>query len=281
MVKPPQNQPPRPNPADEALQQAAFALQSNRPADAERIARDVLNHNAGNVRAMHVLGYALLVQNRAKEAIAPLERAAKQTRDPAAETQLAMALHKAGRPDDALKQFERTLKRKPPFPPAFLEFAGLLAALERQDEAIEILQQGLAIAPGFADLRFQLGRLYSLRRRDKDARAVFAQVVAADPRHADALFALARACQSARDFAQAAETYRRLLALRPKDAAAEIGLGICLIELGRKEEAHEHLRAASRASAKMFGESVVALADSGKGRFWIRPSKAARALRGD
>ena len=95
----------------------------------------------------------------------------------------------------------------------------------------------------------------------------------------DALFALARAFQAEREFSQAAETYRRLLAVAPKDAAAQIGLGICLIELGRNEEALKHLRSASRSSAKMFGEAVGALVNAGRGHFWLRPSDAARALR--
>lgn len=274
---PPQARPP--SQSDLALQQAAFAIQNRRPADAERIANDLLKHNAGDLRAMHMLGYALLLQNRGKEAVTPLERAARQTRDPAIETQFAMALRQAGRNEDALAQFQRTLKRQPPFPPAFLEYANLLAALDRHDEAIDILQQALAVAPDFAELSFQLGRLYSIRRRDKEARAAFARTVAIAPGHADALFALARACQAERDFVEAEKIYRRMVAAMPKDAAAQIGLGICLVELGRGEEALEHLRAASRTNDKMFGEAVGALADAGRGRFWLRPSAAKRALR--
>jgi tetratricopeptide (TPR) repeat protein len=274
-------QPRGPSQSELALQQAAFAVQSGRPAEAERIANEVLAHNAGDVRAMHMLGYALLVQKRGKEAVGPLERAARQTRDPAIETQFAMALRQAGRDEEALTQFERAIKRKPPFPPAFLELSHLLSELGRHDEAIERLQQGLAVAPDFADLSYQLGRLYSMSGRDADARNVFARTVALAPRHLDALFALARSFQAERDFAQAAETYRRILAVAPKDAAAQIGLGVCLIELGQSEEALVHLRAASRAGEKAFGETINALVDAGRGRFWLRPSDAVRALRGE
>src|SRR3954470_18653426 len=102
----PPSEPRAPGQSEMALQQAAFAVQSGRPAEAERIANEVLAHNAGDVRAMHMLGYALLVQKRGKDAVAPLERAARQTRDPAIETQLGMALRQAGRSEDALAQFE-------------------------------------------------------------------------------------------------------------------------------------------------------------------------------
>ena len=269
-----------PSPSDLALQSAAAAIQANRPVEAERIAADVLKANAGSVPAMQLLGTALLMQNRGKEAIAPLERAARQSRDARTETELAVALRQAGRDDDARERLERAIKRKPPFPPAFLELGTVLAVLNRQDEAIEMLQQGLAIAPNFADLSLQLGRLYATRGQNTQARAAFARAVAAAPANPDALFALARAFQAERDFARAAETYRRMVA-STKDAAAEIGLGICLFELGRDAEALEHLRAAGRTSAKMFGEAVGALVDAGRGRFWLRPSDAARALRGE
>ena len=105
------------------------------------------------------------------------------------------------------------------------------------------------------------------------------RAVTVAPGHPDALFALGRALQAERDFARAAEVYRRLLAVTPKDAAAMIGLGVCLLELDQKNEGLRYLRAAARTSAKMFGEAIAALIDAGRGRFWIRPSDAARALR--
>jgi Flp pilus assembly protein TadD len=269
-----------PSQSDLALQSAGAAIQAGRLREAEHIAADVLKGNAGSLPALQLLGTALLMQGRGKEAIAPLERAARQSRDSATETRLAMALRQAGREDEARERLERALKRKPPFPPAFLELGNLLAALERCDEAIDILHQGLAVAPNFPDLLMELGRVYSVCGKNAEARVAFARSVALAPGNPDALYALARAFQAERDFTQAAETYRRLLASAPKDAAARIGLGICLAELGRGGEALDHLRTASGASTKMFGEAVGALVDAGKGRFWIRPSDAARALKG-
>lgn len=270
-----------PSASELALQSAAAAIQAGRPQEAEHIAAGVLKTNAGSLPALQLLGTALLMQGRGKEAIAPLERAARASRDAATETELGVALRQANRREEARERLERAIKRKPPFPPAFLELGGVLAALDRHDEATAILQQGLAIAPNFPDLSMELGRVYAARGKNIEARAAFARAVALAPGHADALFALARAFQAERDFAKAADAYRRLLAVTPKDAAAEIGLGICLIELGHNEEALKHLRAASRASAKMFGEAVGALVDAGRGRFWLRPSDAARALRGE
>lgn len=270
---------PRPGPSDLALRAAAEALKAGRPREAEYLAAEVLKANAGSLPALQLLGTALLTQGRGKDAIEPLERAARQSRDAETETRLAIALRQSGRAEEARERLERAVKRKPPFPPAFLELGSLLAALNRHDEAIDVLKRGLELAPTFAELSLELGYLCTARARNTEARAAYAHAVALAPQHPDALFGLARVLQAECDFAQAAETYRRVLALAPKNATAQIGLGICLIELGRSEEALDHLRAASRTNAKSFGETVGALADAGRGRFWLRPSDAARALR--
>jgi tetratricopeptide (TPR) repeat protein len=270
-----------PGASDLALQNAAAAIQAGRAAEAEKLAADVLKANAGSLPALQMLGTALLMQGRGEEAIAPLERATRQARDAPTEMHLAMALRQAGREQEACERFERAIKRKPPFPPAFLEFASLLSALNRYDDAIGILQHGLAIAPNFAEMSVRLGRIYAAQGRNAEARDVLARAVVLAPADPDALYALARTRQALHEFAQAAETYRRILAATPKHGPALIGLGICLIELGRTEEALGHLRVASRASARMYGEVVTALVDAGRGRFWLRPSDAARALRGD
>jgi len=96
-----------------------MALQMQRPDEAERIAAGVLKADRGNALAAQVLGRALLVQNRAAEAVVPLERAARRSEDPAIETDLAGALAAAGPGEAARDLFRRTTARRPPFPPAF------------------------------------------------------------------------------------------------------------------------------------------------------------------
>src|SRR5882724_11311442 len=122
------NRPPRaerPNSSNHAIESAVLALRMQRLQEAERLAAGVLKSNRGNVLAARVLGRALLMQNRAAEAIVPLERAARRGDDPAIETELAIALSAAGRRDEALDQLRQTTARRPPFPQAFVEHGGL------------------------------------------------------------------------------------------------------------------------------------------------------------
>jgi tetratricopeptide (TPR) repeat protein len=178
---------------DEPLQRAMFALNSQRPGDAERIAGEVLKRDSRHSGALYILGCALLMQGRAGDAIAPLETAARGRHDPQIDTQLALALRQAGRDEDAVARLQRTLKRNPTFVPALHELGRLLVAMERYDEAIETLNQAIALAPLMPQLSIQLGYALLSRRKCAEAKAAFARALEISPGSADALFGIAKA----------------------------------------------------------------------------------------
>jgi tetratricopeptide (TPR) repeat protein len=269
----------RPSATETALQEAAYAMQGGRAAEAERIAAELLKKTPGDARATHIYCHALCLLGRERDAIILLERTVQQNHNPVLETQLAMLLRQAGRPDDALKLFERAIKSQPAFPPAFLEYGSLLLELIRHNEAVEVLERGLALAPNFAEILMHLGAAYAARgERDKAVRA-FASALTTAPNDRDTLFNFAQMMKNSCCFAQAADLFKRLLAIEPGDSASRIGLGICLLENGDAEAGFENLRVACKADAKMFGQVLNALACAGHGRFWLRPSVAEQVLK--
>jgi tetratricopeptide (TPR) repeat protein len=137
----------RPGSSSQVLESAALALRMQRPDEAERLAFGVLKSDRGNLVAAQILGRALLMQNRADEAIVQLERAARRSDDAQIETLLVVALAAIARGDEALDRLRRAIARRPPFPPAFLEYASQLGKIGRVDEAIAVLESGLALSP--------------------------------------------------------------------------------------------------------------------------------------
>jgi Flp pilus assembly protein TadD len=161
------------------LQQATFALNANRPQEAQRIAQLILKTEPRHAKALHVLGCALLMQDRIADAVAPLEEAARASRDPETDTALAIALRRIGRVEDALSRLKRAIKRRPPYAPAFHELGYLLMSLEHFDEAIEALRRGLEIAPMMPELSILLGNVFLECRNFPNAKVSFARALAA------------------------------------------------------------------------------------------------------
>ncbi len=268
----------RRNPADETLERAVVALQMNRPGEAERLAAGVLRANDSHHVAAKILGWALLAQNRAGEAIQPVERAARRSNDPEIETVLAVALAATGRQQEALDQLRQTTARRPAFAPAFREHAGQLVKLDRLGEAIEVIQSGIALAPDAIDLQVDLARLFLHRNDRRNARMILSQALAAAPGRQDIVAALARVLLLDGDYAAAADMFRHLLARRPDDAMTRADLAACQLESGTRDAGESTLRAATRGRPEILGRAIHLLAATSHGRFFFRPSAAVKFL---
>lgn len=269
---------------EQAVRRAMMAIQSGRPNEAERLASDVLKMHPQHPRALHVFGYAVLMQGRPHDSVAALEQAARSLRDPAIEMHLSVALRQIGRSNDALSSLTRATKCKPPFPPAFYELGYLLFSMQRFKEAIETLKQGVALTPTMPDLWAMLGSsLQSLRLLGGDdsmtASAAFERALTIAPNHEGALYGMGLVLMDEQKYAQAAKHLRRALVLNPTHPPAHLNLGVCLLELQQHDAALTSLRTAVAGGPQFFGQALKALISSGHGRFWLRPSDAAKFLK--
>ena len=260
------------------LQWASAAIDRGHFPDAERLARNVLGRIPQHPTALHLLGCALLLQGHPRQAVTPLERAARASQDPSIETQLAIALRQSGRTDDALARLQRATKRRPAYPAAFHELGFLLFSLHRIDEAIAVIGQGLELAPRMPELSVLLGGIHHARRDRAKAKAAYAHALAVAPGHAGAHYGMGVVLFDDGEFLLAAEHLERSLAGYPGDAQADLKLAACLLELGRPDEAFGRLRAVTRSEPRLYGVVLKVISSSSRGRFWLRPSSAAKSL---
>ncbi len=259
----------------QALQQASLALRTQQFGRAEQLATDILKSNRADRSAVLILAHALIAQNRAAEAIVPLERAARRGGDAEIETLLGAALCGSGRSGDGIVQLRRTAAQRPPYLPAFQEFAGQLAKAGQLNEAIKTIEDGLALASENIDLKLDLGRLLSQNNERAKARAILMVARDAAPGRPDILTELAWALHLDGEYAAAADTFRHALALRPEDTMARANLATCLLEMGQRDGGEAALRSVLRGRPHMLGRAAYVLAASSHGRFFFRPSAAA------
>jgi tetratricopeptide (TPR) repeat protein len=262
------------------LERAAHALRTQRFAEAEQLAAEVLKGSRTDTAAASILAHALLALDRGGEAIVPLEKVARRTGGAGIETLLGAALGSAGRRAEAIEQLRLTTARRPPFLPAFQELAGQLAKAGRIDEAIAVVEGALALAPESIDLQLDLARLHLQRNDRGKARAILSAARDAAPGRPEIWIELARTLLLDGEYASAADAYRHALAHRPDDASTRADLAACLLEMGDREAGEANLRSAFRSGPHMLGRANHALVASSHGRFFFRPSAVVKFLQG-
>jgi tetratricopeptide (TPR) repeat protein len=266
---------------DDILQLGAKALEEQRAPDAERLARDALGRDSRHPGALHLLGVALLAQEHAREAVAPLEQAARQRTSSRIETHLGKALLESGRASEALTRFERAIQCQPPFLAAFRELGILLSSMRRFDEAEAVLKRGLEVEPTSVELSLDLGAFYIVRADANNAKIAFARALANAPRDPRAVHGFGVALLYEGEIERAVERFRQVLAIQPGHLRAQLDLAHGLLELGRSDDAVASLRAMVRAAPQNYGKALKTLVSAGRGRFWIRRSAAAQFLNPD
>jgi Flp pilus assembly protein TadD len=262
----------------EALARAVAAGQGGNLGEAERIVRDVLTKNPQHVEALQLLGALLMGQKRPREAVVPLEAAARHVADPELETHLAIAMREIGRTEEAVTWLYRAIDRQPACARAFQELGTLLHARRRYAEAETVLKRGIEAAPTVTELSLALGGVCLDRADSAGAKVAFARALSIAPGDADALAGFGIALQYEGDFARAAERFRRVLGRDPGHQRARMNLGYCLIELGQLEEGIACLRTAVQAAPHHYGSALRMLIGAARGRFWLKRSAAARCL---
>jgi tetratricopeptide (TPR) repeat protein len=263
---------------EQALRFGWAAIDGRRPDEAERVARDLLSRHPQHAGALHLLGLALLIQKRHREAVGPLAEAARDTANPLLETHYALALRDVGRRDEAIDWLMRAMSRRPVFAPAFHELGLIFCGLRRYDDAETVLKQGIELAPGVAELSVELGGVYIFRAEPANAKAAFACALALAPDHVRALHGCGTALLFEGEFERAAEQFRHVLAREPGHVRARLDLAHCLLELGRFEAGVAELRTLVRSSPQHYGKVLKMLASSRRGRLWLKPSMAASFL---
>ena len=262
---------------EDRVREGAQALRSGQVAEAQDLARNLLASHPRNPDALELFGMTLLAQNKASEAIEPLRGAASVRPGAIVEVRLGQALRRTGRIAEALTVLQQASERQPPLPDAFFELGTLLYEKRRVAEAEAVLVRGMAVVPA-GQLAFALGTIFLERGDFEDASASFARALATSPGHPSVLCGLGRAQMARGELNRALEKFREAMANSPNEGRARFLTAQCLFELGRPAEAMECLRALVAWAPQSFGGAVKTCVEAGKGRFWLKPSAAAKAL---
>ena len=156
----------------------------------------------------------------------------------------ALALHRAGRAEDAQEAYRKILAREPGQPDALHGLGVLCAGRGALDEAQSLVSRAIEGRPTAAAYRNSLGNILQQRGAYAAAEAAFRRAIALDGRLAQAHANLGHALRATGRHDEAVASYRSALALAPTLVSAWAGLGQAQLAAGRRDDAVASLETA-------------------------------------
>jgi len=191
------------------------------------------------------LGDALYQLERAQEALAPLERAARLAGNVAAHHyKLGNALKDLERLDDALACYRRALEREPRHAQSLTNTGVILEMQGRTDEALDYYRRAIEANGALRPARIDLATLLHRTERFAEAVEAYQGLLELDPGSAPDWGNLGNAYQGLERYHDSARCYERALAIDPASPGVHYRLGIALLGLGKHAESEAAARRA-------------------------------------
>jgi len=209
--------------------------------------------------------------------------------DPEVHCNLANALQRHGRLQEAADSCQRALALAPSMVEALNTLANVLVDAGQIEDAIEIYGRALALKPNYIDALCNLSNALGRHGNFTAALEVARRALAITPT-AEVHSNIGHALRALGDFEGALGSYQQALSLDPNHAVSLVSMGVLLRDLGRLEEAAgHHLRAVQVSPNYAEGYTQLGLVLQDMGRvpdaiethrrsLSLRPSDAATRL---
>jgi predicted O-linked N-acetylglucosamine transferase (SPINDLY family) len=233
-------------PVPQALGLALQHFTAGRLAEAEKIYRQILNDDAEQPIALHMLGVIALQVGENDIAIEFISKAlAPHPGYMEAHNNLGTAFENMGRLEDAAASYRKALALKPDFAKGHFNLGNALSGLGRLDAAVASYQAALDLKPDYAEAHSNLGlALKDLGRLD-NAVASCRKAVSCQPGLAEAHNNLGNVLRYSGALDDAIASYRQALDLRPDylEAGRNLLYGLLVVPgLTPKHLFAEHLQ---------------------------------------
>ena len=172
-----------------------------------------------------------------------------------AHTALGALLYEQGRLDEATHYFSRAVVLDPEDPIAYLRLGNIYERLGNYQGAHEVFTQATQLDSNIAEAFHGLGITSTHLDRPDEAVTHFARAIALNPDYAEALFALGVAYMKLEEIEKAVSAYQRVITLDPDNARAHLYLSDAFKRLDRMDEGAEHYQ---RARALLDKEGLTA-----------------------
>lgn len=207
--------------------------------------KDVTEKSKRNERASYNLAKAYYQKGMQEEAIKEYQRSLKLRHDfPAAHDGLGMVYADQGKYNEAIEAYKMALKLRPDFAKAHYDLGLVYISQKEWESAILEFQKALQLQPDFIKASINIGTIYGLQGKLEEATQLFQDVLRIHPDVAEAHNNLGRIYATQKKWEEAVEEYKTALILKPDYADAYYNLGNLYKEQGRIAESRRELERA-------------------------------------
>ncbi len=217
--------------------------QAGKLAEAETLARRVLDAEPNNAEAFHLLGIVAHQSGNLAHAIEHVRRATALAPDMALyHANLGEMCRLAKRTDEAIAEGKRALALQPDYADALSNLG--IAYYEKGDftQAVVCYERAIGLKPNFVQAHSNLGNALRALKRHDEAVPRYRRAIELAPQFADAWNNLGTTLRDLKKPEEAEAAYRKALGLKPDEPETLNNLALCLKDLDRLDEAESNLR---------------------------------------
>ena len=219
-----------------------------------------IERNPSDPDAHHRLALALHGAGRRDEAVTHFEILAELRPAQAHLVELGVAYASVNRPDDAEATFRRVLETAPEHPVVLHHLGNLARGRGDTNGAIELYRQAIKSEPNYLIAQFNLAETLRQAMKYEDAYRGYETVVGMEPKgnpelqaFDQSLFQLGMLDLQMGATERAVQFFEALLQTVPDHPEAHLALGQALMKLGRQEEARDQVEIHQRLAAQADG----------------------------
>lgn len=218
---------------------------AGRAADAERLARRVLELNPRRAQSWYQLGLVLVDQKRREEAIEAFERCREiDAGHRRVQLQLGQALIKAGRVEEGIAACREVVEGNPGDPRVLISVSLVFRTAGRLDHAEAALRDALRLDGEHHQAHHQLGDLLAFAGRFEESMKAFDDAVRTGADCANVHYQRGQVARRLGRPEEAVSGFRKSLALQDRDAQIYRDLGETLHEMRRYPESAQAFQSA-------------------------------------
>ena len=212
-------------------------LLAGRHLDAQHCAQQALAVDPAHADALHLMGLICVHSGQYDHAVEWIARAIQLDPNPEYLSNLATALHRQGRLDEAVKALDKAVQLKPDDADLWRQLGNALIDAGRSSEALLCFQHAVELNPNHGDAACKAAVLLQQEERFDEALVYLNRSAEAQPDHAPTFAMRGFVRASLKRYEQAVVDYERAIRLDPKNDEACSNLGNALRALGHLERA--------------------------------------------